>query len=89
LDPCVWYECINPPLPPDLGLKYDYNGNPVPFGSNVTYSCAKSNLFFEQDRSMKSFPIECMTDGSFDDPPTIDDWPKCVDSKYIIYELKM
>ncbi len=44
LDPCVWYQCINPPLPTDKGLKYNWNGDPVEFKHNVTYSCAKSNL---------------------------------------------
>lgn len=70
-----------PPLPTDRGLKFDWNGNPIPFHSNVTYTCAKSNLYFEQDRNMKSFTIECLNDGTFDEPIVLSDWPSCVDSK--------
>jgi len=70
--------CINPPLPPSLGLKYDWGGNPVPFYQNVTYSCAMANLYFEKDKNMKSFPLECLNDGTFEEPAV---WPQCVDSK--------
>lgn len=72
---------MNPPLPSDRGLKYNWNGNPIPFYDNVTYSCEKSNMFFENDRNIKTFTVECLNDGSFAEPFRLDDWPLCVDSK--------
>jgi hypothetical protein len=77
LDPCVWYKCIDPPLPSDKGLKFNWNGDPVDFHGKVTYSCERANLFFEVDRNLKSFDLHCMEDGSFETP---DPWFNCVTS---------
>jgi len=78
LDPCVWFQCIDPPLPADKGLKHNWNGDPVEFGSNVTYSCARANLFFEVDRDLRNFDLHCLKDGSFEEPAN---WLSCVSSK--------
>ncbi len=78
LDPCVWFQCIDPPLPADKGLKHNWNGDPVEFGSNVTYSCARANLFFEVNHDLRNFDLHCLKDGSFEEPAN---WLSCVSSK--------
>ena len=80
MEPCIWHQCIDPILPENKGLKYLWDGKPVEFGDSVTYKCARSNLFFEYDRELESFDIECLNDGSFDVPDD-DEWLNCVSSK--------
>ncbi len=83
MEPCVWHQCIDPPLPQDKGLKHTWNEIPMEFGDKVIYECEKSNLFFEHDRDVFYFEIECLEDGSFDVPED-DDWYKCVSSKWFL-----
>ena len=80
LAPCVWHQCIDPPLPEDHGLKRIWDEKPVEFGDKIRYECEKETLFFEHDREISSFSLECLDDGSFDTPED-DDWLKCVSSK--------
>ena len=38
LDECIWTQCLNPPVPPTENLlDSTWDGNPVEFGSNVSY----------------------------------------------------
>ena len=78
VDECVWVACMYPPVPEGRGLAAVWEGEPVEFFENVTYTCASSNLFFEEDRSKQDFEVTCLDSGYFDTPW---DWPKCVSSK--------
>ena len=42
-----------------------------------TYECKTAQLFFEHDRELQGFELDCLEDGSFDEP---DAWFKCVSS---------
>ena len=77
VDPCVWRQCIDPPLPPGLNLRSLWASDPVPveFGETARYECEFAGLWFEEDRDMTGFELECLPDGTFDEP---DPWPKCV-----------
>ena len=86
MDPCVWHQCIDPPLPPNLGLKHLWDGVPIEFGEAVTYKCARDNLWFEHDRSFESFEVKCTDDGSFEDMAD-EDWLNCVPSMEILLFL--
>lgn len=87
LDPCIWVQCIDPPTPPGATVKpqwaLDTHG-PVEFYDNVTYTCAHSGLWFEEDRDMESFEVQCQPDGSFLPP---DEWPFCVRSERTIHKV--
>ena len=76
MDPCVWIQCIDPPLPdtPDQNnLKHFWDGtSPVEFGEKVRYECKNQIHWFEHDRDFTHFELTCLTDGSFDAP---DVWP--------------
>ena len=76
--PCTWHQCIDPPLPEDKGLKHLWDGVPKEFGETVKYECKSAQLFFEHDRQLPGFELECLEDGSFDEP---DLWFNCVSSK--------
>ena len=90
-DHCVWYQCLNPPLPENNKLENRLNllwdpQKPVDFGSTVSYSCAgfslRNDTFFEHDRDLEYFSIECRKDGYFNTP---EKWPKCI--KGIMIEI--
>ena len=79
LDPCVWVQCINPPSPPASSqLRLVWDGAPVNFTHNVSYVCQEEELYFEWDRDMLEYNVECLTDGIWAEP---DEWPVCVESK--------
>ncbi len=83
----MWIQCLNPPLPDGLGLAFDdpnQETQPIEFFDNVTYVCSNNALFFEEDRNIDSFEIQCYDDGTFDAP---NPWPRCISSK-IIHEDK-
>ena len=72
---CEWVACIDPPLPEGHNLKSDFDGvNPYEFYSYATYTC-ESGFFFEQNRSMTSFEVQCWSGGRWRAP---NPWPKCV-----------
>ena len=89
LDPCVWVACINPPAaPPFTNLEVEWDGVPLNFTHNISYSCS-SETFFEMDRDLQDYNITCLgttffasillffvlDDGSWATP---DVWPECV-----------
>ena len=79
LDPCVWVQCLHPPLPPahtNLALVWD--GSPVNFTHSVSYVCREEGLYFERDRDMTSYNITCLPGGQWDEPFK---WPKCIKCK--------
>ena len=87
LDPCIWVQCLYPPLPPPTSnLKLIWDGSPVNFTHNVSYVCKSDDLYFEWDRDMEEFNITCLEDGSWDAP---DIWPICVNCKGIPYMVKV
>ena len=52
LDPCIWVQCLYPPLPPPTSnLKLIWDGSPVNFTHNVSYVCKSDDLYFEWDIS--------------------------------------
>ena len=76
-DPCVWYQCIDPPLPAGLNLKHNFDGTPVEFGDFVRYECVNDRYFFEEDYTKIYFELQCQTNGFFLQPAV---WSRCVDS---------
>ena len=79
LDPCVWVACLYPPHPPEgLGVKLDWDGDPVEFNANVSYVCESDDLFFEWDRDLPEFNISCLEGGIWDEPK---EWPICLECK--------
>ena len=80
LDPCVWVACLHPPHPPEgLGVRLDWDGEPVEFNANVSYVCESDDLFFEWDRDLPEFNISCLEGGSWDEPK---EWPSCLACKF-------
>ncbi|XP_059083502.1 uncharacterized protein LOC131880812 [Tigriopus californicus] len=73
--PCVWVACINPPQPPmghHIVSLYE-NGTTVTFNDSVVYVC-EDGYFFEEDKYLKNFTIQCLSNGSWN-APTV--WKKC------------
>ena len=58
-------------------MMHMYNGTPVEFDATIGYTCASKDLYFEHDRDLQVWHLECK-DGGFWDVPSI--WPKCVPS---------
>ena len=80
IDECEWIQCVDPPVEDGMNLKTDFDGaTPYEFGDNATYTCASPGMYFEQDKGMQSFTVECMVGGRWKIP---NPWPKCVASKY-------
>ena len=79
LDTCEWVACINPPTPPEEALiAFHWDGNPVEFNGNVSYTCKDESLFFEMDKEKEEYNVTCLEDGSWDVP---EEWPVCFDCK--------
>ncbi|XP_059082778.1 uncharacterized protein LOC131880226 [Tigriopus californicus] len=75
IDPCVWHECINPPVPVGHQLISDRPIGTYRFGEKAVYRCAKSGLWMEGDRTRTFFEAECLPNGSFNVPVP---FPACV-----------
>ena len=63
LDPCVWVACINPPSPPSLAnIEVEWDGAPVNFTHNVSYSCSSEGppSYFEIDKEMQVYNVSCL-----------------------------
>ena len=62
-----------------MNLKNDFDGiTPYEFGKNATYACASQDMYFEEDKNMESFTVECLIGGRWILPNPS---PKCVKSK--------
>lgn len=73
--PCKWVKCLEPEEPDSfLGLKREWNGIPVPFWENVTYTC-QPGFYFIDDRERLSFSVMCKDNGEFEYPSN---WPMCI-----------
>ena len=81
IDDCEWIQCVDPPLPEGMNLKNDFDGTPYEFGENATYTCASPNFYFEEDKNMESFTVECLIGGRWKYPSPS---PKCAKSKKIV-----
>ncbi len=76
---CEWVSCFNPPLVPHLGIYPLWDGlTTTPFGGNMSYVCEEDGTYFEPDRDMAKFKVECLPGGRWDLSVP---WPKCVKSK--------
>ena len=72
---CEFVACIDPPTPIGHNLETDFDGvTPYEFYSYAKYTC-KEGLFFEQNRTMTSFEVQCWSGGRWRVP---NPWPKCV-----------
>ena len=60
-----------------------WDGEPVSFGSAVNYTCYQGR-FFEEDRLQEMYKVECLDDGSYDEPEV---WPKCLSSRINIFVI--
>ena len=79
LDTCEWVACINPPTPPEEALiALQWDGDPVEFNGNVSYTCKDEDLYFEIDKNMEEYNVTCLEDGSWDVPS---EWPVCFNCK--------
>jgi len=64
----------------------NYNGTPIDFGHSVEFYCASSDLYYEHDRDLQTWKLNCMPGGMWDVPQV---WPRCVKSKNFLWsELK-
>jgi hypothetical protein len=78
LDECEWIQCIDPPVPNGHGVKLLWDGvTPYEFYSNATYTCEKYGLWFEEDRDMTNFTLQCLPGGRWKVPRP---WPRCIES---------
>ena len=68
---------MNPPLPSGRHLRYNSDGYPVQFGTNVTYEC-QPGYFFKHDKAQESFNVTCRDNGYFFEPSP---WPECIRGK--------
>ena len=83
---CDWIACLKPPTPPpSTNLRVTHwDGQPVPFGEDVHFVCARG-LKFEEDPTQEEITYSCQ-DGSapktkkgfFDVPEKEEDWPRCL-----------
>ena len=63
--------------PPDeTNLLSNWEGSPVEFFDNSSYSCKSFELYFDIDRDLEFWNITCLDDGSWDGP---EEWPNCVE----------
>ena len=86
LDTCEWVACINPPTPPEEALiALQWDGNPIEFNGNVSYTCKDESLYFEMDKDMEEYNVTCLEDGSWAVPA---EWPVCFNCKSGEFELK-
>lgn len=71
--------CAQPPIPPpENRLKLVWNGDPTPFGQNVSYVCERGTAF-EDDFDRQEFHVRCdATLGNF----TLAAWPQCSHSEW-------
>ncbi len=74
IDECVAVFCGEPTLPAGHNLQNSWNGLPVQFSENITYSCL-SGYFFSHDRDLADFQVTCRGGGYFTQPVP---WPKCI-----------
>ena len=80
LDTCVWVACINPPTAPyESKMKVNWDGNPVNFTNNITYTCNNDGVprYFENNRSQEIYNLTCLPTGSWLTPTV---WPRCLDT---------
>jgi hypothetical protein len=71
--------------PATNNLISNWNGIPVEFLANATYSCSSSDYFFEMNRDLKFWNLTCLPGGTWAIPAT---WPSCVKSKSIILRFR-
>ncbi len=81
IDPCVWRECWNPPLPDGHNLRFISDGFPTQFYHNVTYKCLEG-YYFAHNRSQHDFEIMCRETGFFGAPIP---WPSCKKGTYFTH----
>lgn len=77
---CIRTHCMTPPQPNHVNIRPVWDGNPIPFFDKIRYTCASPGLFFQEDRDLQSFEVECLEGGIFDVPKP---WPACVRSEMI------
>ena len=58
LDSCVWVACINPPTAPSPNLISNWDGIPVNFTHNVSYTCDIGH-YFESNMVLPEFNLTC------------------------------
>ena len=60
-------------------MKPTWDGvTPYDFYTNATYVCDSDEVFFEEDRTMASFAVQCTDSGRWNLPRV---WPRCVESE--------
>ena len=78
LDPCVWVACLHPPGPPEgSGVRLEWDGLPVEFTANISYTCEEGQ-YFEADKDLPEYNITCLETGAWDEPK---EWPICLECK--------
>ena len=83
IDECVWIQCLYPPEPPkETNLKLIWDGSPINFTESVSYVCKEDDLYFESDRELQEYTVQCLPGGSWDAPDT---WPRCLHCKSLKY----
>ena len=89
--PCDWVACLEPPRPPEYANLRVTNwfGAPIQFGDSVRFVC-KRGMMFEEDPEIPFVEYTCQngslpgTDRGYFQIPAEDDWPRCVEGKYLV-----
>jgi hypothetical protein len=58
----------------------NWNGMPVEFKANSSYSCKSGGFYFEMDRDINAWNLSCVPGGTWAIPTN---WPRCVQSKFM------
>ena len=77
-DPCEWYQCFDPPTMTTNNMRLISTVNPIPIYENITYECLTEGLFFESDRDVVKYTVQCQDENKLSFPAH---QPACVKSK--------
>ncbi|XP_059096246.1 uncharacterized protein LOC131890823 [Tigriopus californicus] len=77
LPPCVYVKCDVPPVNPGLSI-WNWDGQPVPFGSAVQYRCDNGKKF-QHDPTLDFVNATCKPGNTWEAP--VGGWPTCIETK--------
>ena len=87
LPPCIITHCVDPFSIPNDTYIIEVDSAWTPINSSKWYECADKfnethTRYFETNRSITSFSMMCMEDGSFNFVNERENWPTCLDTVF-------
>ncbi len=76
LPTCVWTHCLQPPVPENIELLEDWNGQPIEFNYTIPYKCVRGQRFL-RDVNIESADAICRAGNIWEKPY----WGVCVESE--------